>query len=66
MTLRKPPGNMPEKEKRRGVAVVVIAHSGLLPIRTVTAWRKTRLYYLSEVPGVDAIMFCHGLCRLPR
>lgn len=50
---------VPEMRANGADVVVVIAHSGLSadPYQTMA---ENSVYYLSEVPGVDAIMFGHA------
>ncbi|MDM2947874.1 bifunctional 2',3'-cyclic-nucleotide 2'-phosphodiesterase/3'-nucleotidase [Citrobacter sp. CK207] len=55
---------VPEMRANGADVVVVIAHSGLSadPYQTMT---ENSVYYLSEVPGVDAIMFGHAHAVFP-
>ncbi len=55
---------VPEMREKGADIVVVIAHSGLSadPYR---AMAENSVYYLSEVPGVDAIMFGHAHAVFP-
>ncbi len=50
---------VPEMREKGADVVVVVAHSGLSadPYQTMA---ENSVYYLSEVPGVDAIMFGHA------
>ena len=50
---------VPEMRKKGADIVVVIAHSGL-SADPYKAMAENSVYYLSEVPGVDAIMFGHA------
>ncbi|HCT4967113.1 TPA: bifunctional 2',3'-cyclic-nucleotide 2'-phosphodiesterase/3'-nucleotidase [Citrobacter koseri] len=55
---------VPEMRANGADVVVVIAHSGLSadPYQTMA---ENSVYYLSEVPGVDAIMFGHAHAVFP-
>jgi len=55
---------VPEMRKNGADIVVVIAHSGLSaePYKTQA---ENSVYYLSEVPGVDAILFGHAHAVFP-
>lgn len=55
---------VPEMREKGADIVVVIAHSGLSadPYHSMA---ENSVYYLSEVPGVDAIMFGHAHAVLP-
>ncbi|ENF7685771.1 bifunctional 2',3'-cyclic-nucleotide 2'-phosphodiesterase/3'-nucleotidase [Salmonella enterica] len=55
---------VPEMREKGADIVVVIAHSGLSadPYHSMAA---NSVYYLSEVPGVDAIMFGHAHAVFP-
>ncbi|MDU1874333.1 2',3'-cyclic-nucleotide 2'-phosphodiesterase [Citrobacter sp.] len=55
---------VPEMRKKGADVVVVVAHSGLSadPYQTMA---ENSVYYLSEVPGVDAIMFGHAHAVFP-
>lgn len=55
---------VPEMRSKGADVVVVIAHSGLSaePYKTLA---ENSVYYLSEVPGVDAILFGHAHAVFP-
>ena len=55
---------VPEMREKGADVVVVIAHSGLSadPYQSMA---ENSVYYLSEVPGVDAIMFGHAHAVFP-
>lgn len=55
---------VPEMREKGADIVVVIAHSGLSadPYHSMA---ENSVYYLSEVPGVDAIMFGHAHAVFP-
>jgi len=55
---------VPEMREKGADIVVVIAHSGLSaePYKTLA---ENSVYYLSEVPGVDAILFGHAHAVFP-
>lgn len=55
---------VPEMREKGADVVVVVAHSGLSadPYQTMA---ENSVYYLSEVPGVDAIMFGHAHAVFP-
>ncbi|ECD1866138.1 bifunctional 2',3'-cyclic-nucleotide 2'-phosphodiesterase/3'-nucleotidase [Salmonella enterica subsp. enterica serovar Chester] len=55
---------VPEMREKGADIVVVIAHSGLSadPYHSIA---ENSVYYLSEVPGVDAIMFGHAHAVFP-
>ena len=55
---------VPEMREKGADVVVVIAHSGLSadPYQNMA---ENSVYYLSEVPGVDAIMFGHAHAVFP-
>ena len=55
---------LPEMRKNGADVVVVIAHSGL-SADPYQAMAENSVYYLSEVPGVDAIMFGHAHAVFP-
>ncbi|MDF3828394.1 MULTISPECIES: bifunctional 2',3'-cyclic-nucleotide 2'-phosphodiesterase/3'-nucleotidase [unclassified Pseudocitrobacter] len=55
---------VPEMRKNGADVVVVIAHSGL-SADPYKAMAENSVYYLSEVPGVDAIMFGHAHAVFP-
>lgn len=55
---------VPEMRKNGADVVVVIAHSGL-SADPYHAMAENSVYYLSEVPGVDAIMFGHAHAVFP-
>lgn len=55
---------VPEMRKKGADIVVVIAHSGL-SADPYKAMAENSVYYLSEVPGVDAIMFGHAHAVFP-
>ena len=55
---------VPEMRKNGADVVVVIAHSGL-SADPYQAMAENSVYYLSEVPGVDAIMFGHAHAVFP-
>ena len=55
---------VPEMRKKGADIVVVIAHSGL-SADPYQAMAENSVYYLSEVPGVDAIMFGHAHAVFP-
>ncbi|MGP3594024.1 bifunctional 2',3'-cyclic-nucleotide 2'-phosphodiesterase/3'-nucleotidase [Vagococcus sp. WN89Y] len=55
---------VPEMREKGADVVVVVAHSGL----SVEPWQtmaENSVYYLSEVPGVDAILFGHAHAVFP-
>lgn len=55
---------VPEMRDKGADVVVVVAHSGLSsePYKTMA---ENSVYYLSEVPGVDAILFGHAHAVFP-
>ncbi|AHW95910.1 bifunctional 2',3'-cyclic-nucleotide 2'-phosphodiesterase/3'-nucleotidase [Enterobacter asburiae] len=55
---------VPEMREKGADLVVVVAHSGLSadPYQTMA---ENSVYYLSEVPGVDAILFGHAHAVFP-
>ncbi|WP_414165072.1 bifunctional 2',3'-cyclic-nucleotide 2'-phosphodiesterase/3'-nucleotidase [Superficieibacter sp. BNK-5] len=55
---------VPEMRKKGADIVGVIAHSGL-SADPYQAMAENSVYYLSEVPGVDAIMFGHAHAVFP-
>lgn len=55
---------VPEMREKGADIVVVIAHSGL-SADPYKAMAENSVYYLSEVPGVDAIMFGHAHAVFP-
>ncbi|ATF94359.1 2',3'-cyclic-nucleotide 2'-phosphodiesterase/3'-nucleotidase precursor [Cedecea neteri] len=55
---------VPEMRKQGADVVVVIAHSGLSS-EPYQAMAENSVYYLSQVPGVDAIMFGHAHAVFP-
>jgi 2',3'-cyclic-nucleotide 2'-phosphodiesterase / 3'-nucleotidase len=55
---------VPEMREKGADIVVVIAHSGL-SADPYQAMAENSVYYLSEVPGVDAIMFGHAHAVFP-
>jgi len=55
---------VPEMRKQGADLVVVIAHSGLSS-DPYHAMAENSVYYLSEVPGVDAILFGHAHAVFP-
>ena len=55
---------VPEMRKQGADLVVVIAHSGLSS-DPYHAMAENSVYYLSEVPGVDAILFGHAYAVFP-
>ncbi|WP_034461204.1 bifunctional 2',3'-cyclic-nucleotide 2'-phosphodiesterase/3'-nucleotidase [Buttiauxella noackiae] len=55
---------VPEMRKNGADLVVVIAHSGLSS-DPYHAMAENSVYYLSEVPGVDAILFGHAHAVFP-
>jgi 2',3'-cyclic-nucleotide 2'-phosphodiesterase len=55
---------VPEMRKNGADVVVVIAHSGL-SADPYQAMAENSVYYLSEVPSVDAIMFGHAHAVFP-
>lgn len=55
---------VPQMRKEGADVVVVIAHSGLSS-DPYQAMAENSVYYLSEVPGVDAIMFGHAHAVFP-
>lgn len=55
---------VPEMRKQGADVVVVIAHSGL-SADPYQAMAENSVYYLSQVPGVDAIMFGHAHAVFP-
>lgn len=55
---------VPEMRKNGADLVVVIAHSGL-SADPYQAMAENSVYYLSKVPGVDAIMFGHAHAVFP-
>ncbi len=65
MTLPKPRANISRRCGRKGLdVVVVVAHSGL-SADPYQAMAENSVYYLSQVPGVDAIMFGHAHAVFP-
>ena len=55
---------VPEMREKGADVVVVIAHSGL-SADPYHAMAENSIYYLSQVPGVDAIMFGHAHAVFP-
>ncbi len=55
---------VPEMREKGADVVVVIAHSGL-SADPYQAMAENSVYYLSQVPGVDAIMFYHAHAVFP-
>ncbi|GAL56880.1 2',3'-cyclic-nucleotide 2'-phosphodiesterase/3'-nucleotidase [Pseudescherichia vulneris NBRC 102420] len=55
---------VPEMRSKGADVVVVIAHSGL-SAEPYKALAENSVYYLSEVPGVDAILFGHAHAVFP-
>ena len=55
---------VPEMRSKGADVVVVIAHSGL-SAEPYKAMAENSVYYLSEVPGVDAILFGHAHAVFP-
>ncbi|WP_312458164.1 bifunctional 2',3'-cyclic-nucleotide 2'-phosphodiesterase/3'-nucleotidase [Pseudescherichia sp.] len=55
---------IPEMRSKGADIVVVIAHSGL-SAEPYKALAENSVYYLSEVPGVDAILFGHAHAVFP-
>lgn len=55
---------VPEMREKGADVVVVIAHSGL-SAAPYHAMAENSVYYLSQVPGVDAIMFGHAHAVFP-
>lgn len=55
---------VPEMRKKGADVVVVVAHSGL-SADPYHAMAENSVYYLSQVPGVDAIMFGHAHAVFP-
>ena len=55
---------VPEMRQQGADVVVVIAHSGLSS-EPYHAMAENSVYYLSQVPGVDAIMFGHAHAVFP-
>ena len=55
---------VPEMRSKGADVVVVIAHSGL-SAEPYKALEENSVYYLSEVPGVDAILFGHAHAVFP-
>ncbi|MEO3991961.1 bifunctional 2',3'-cyclic-nucleotide 2'-phosphodiesterase/3'-nucleotidase [Pseudocitrobacter cyperus] len=55
---------VPEMRKNGADVVIVIAHSGL-SADPYQAMAENSVYYLSDVPGVDAIMFGHAHAVFP-
>lgn len=55
---------VPEMREKGADIVVVIAHSGL-SADPYHSMEENSVYYLSEVPGVDAIMFGHAHAVFP-
>lgn len=55
---------VPEMRKQGADLVVVVAHSGLSS-DPYHAMAENSVYYLSEVPGVDAILFGHAHAVFP-
>ncbi|EJF29598.1 MULTISPECIES: bifunctional 2',3'-cyclic-nucleotide 2'-phosphodiesterase/3'-nucleotidase [Enterobacteriaceae] len=55
---------VPEMRQQGADVVVVIAHSGLSS-EPYQAMAENSVYYLSQVPGVDAIMFGHAHAVFP-
>lgn len=55
---------VPEMRKNGADLVIVIAHSGL-SADPYQAMAENSVYYLSKVPGVDAIMFGHAHAVFP-
>lgn len=56
---------VPEMREKGADVVVVLAHSGLSadPYKVMA---ENSVYYLSEIPGVNAIMFGHAHAVFPR
>ncbi|EIP3246367.1 metallophosphoesterase [Escherichia coli] len=56
---------VPEMREKGADLVVVLAHSGLSadPYKVMA---ENSVYYLSEIPGIDAIMFGHAHAVFPR
>ncbi|UMX60066.1 hypothetical protein MJ391_03170 [Escherichia coli] len=56
---------VPEMRAKGADLVVVLAHSGLSadPYKVMA---ENSVYYLSEIPGVDAIMFGHAHAVFPE
>ena len=56
---------VPEMREKGADVVVVLAHSGLSadPYKVMA---ENSVYYLSEIPGVNAIMFSKYSRRFPR
>lgn len=55
---------VPEMRSKGADVVVVIAHSGL-SAEPYKALAENSVYYLSEVPGIDAILFGHAHAVFP-
>jgi 2',3'-cyclic-nucleotide 2'-phosphodiesterase/3'-nucleotidase len=55
---------VPEMREKGADLVVVVAHSGL-SADPYQAMAENSVYYLSEVPGVDAILFGHAHAVFP-
>ncbi len=55
---------IPEMRAKGADVVVVVAHSGL-SADPYQAMAENSVYYLSQVPGVDAIMFGHAHAVFP-
>jgi 2',3'-cyclic-nucleotide 2'-phosphodiesterase/3'-nucleotidase len=55
---------VPEMRAKGADVVVVVAHSGL-SADPYQAMAENSVYYLSQVPGVDAIMFGHAHAVFP-
>jgi 2',3'-cyclic-nucleotide 2'-phosphodiesterase/3'-nucleotidase len=55
---------VPEMREKGADVVVVVAHSGL-SADPYHAMAENSVYYLSQVPGVDAIMFGHAHAVFP-
>ena len=55
---------VPEMREKGADVVVVLAHSGLSadPYKVMA---ENSVYYLSEIPGVNAIMFVHAHAVFP-
>lgn len=55
---------VPEMRAKGADLVVVVAHSGLA-VEPYKAMAENSVYYLSQVPGVDAILFGHAHAVFP-
>ena len=55
---------VPEMREKGADLVVVVSHSGL-SADPYQAMAENSVYYLSEVPGVDAILFGHAHAVFP-